>query len=80
MIKSIKFLLPTLDKRKVNSKLKFCTGKSGHSIPFSLSLSLSILFSLCDTLQAKQTLAAECMEKELKILKDEVRALHVSFI
>ena len=26
MIKSIKFLLPTLDKRKVNSKLKFCTG------------------------------------------------------
>ena len=76
MIKSIKFLLPTLDKRKVNSKLKFCTGKSGHSIPFSLS----ILFSLCDTLQAKQTLAAECMEKELKILKDEVRALHVSFI
>lgn len=24
------------------------------------------------------TLAAECTEKELKILKDEVRALHVS--
>ena len=35
MIKSIKFLLPTLDKRKVNSKLKFCTGKSGHSIPLA---------------------------------------------
>ena len=28
--------------------------------------------------QAKMTLAAECTEKELKILKDEVRALHVS--
>ena len=28
--------------------------------------------------QAKMALAAECTEKELKILKDEVRALHVS--
>ena len=42
--------------------------------------SLYLLKSLCDALQAKQTLAAECVEKELKVLKDEVRALHVSFI
>ena len=42
--------------------------------------SFYLLNSLCVTPQAKQTLAAECMEKELKVLKDEVRALHVSFI
>ena len=75
MIKSIKFLLPTLDQRKVNSKLKFCRG-----ILFNSGKLFAVVNFLCDTLQAKQTLAAECMEQELKVLKDEVRALHVSVI
>ena len=78
MIKSIKFLLPTLDQRKVNSKLKF--GHASWGILFNSGKLFPVVNFLCDTLQAKQTLAAECMEKELKVLKDEVRALHVSVI
>lgn len=41
---------------------------------------LLLVFSLIHLIlfQAKQTLAAECTDKELKVLKDEVRALHVS--
>ena len=48
--------------------------------PFCLSH--AFVYSFCNyssfTFQAKQTLAAECTEKEIKVLKDEVRALHVS--
>ena len=47
--------------------------------PLMTSLSVNKWYVMTSIhFQAKMALAAECTEKELKILKDEVRALHVS--